>query len=279
MLGRLSLASWALAALVGAVVGLGVACGSDESSGTGGGCTPGAQQACACPAGGQGTQVCNEDGRSFGACDCGGEGGNGAGGGAVGLCGDGVEQSGECDPGDEVNYCPVDCMAGAGGAGGDPCAGQNNYAGLTAPKPSVWQQGGLTSVEAGDAMCDVLQPGAGLHVCEYQQLRAAEAEALFLTIPAGTTIWIHRTSPEMVNGMMSMPGPGGRCNDWTYSTNHISDGEYATFDAVGVPTYHLDNDTFYDGIDGTHTITGDLNCGPVDGLLRAIACCYPVCVP
>jgi hypothetical protein len=88
----------------------------------------------------------------------------------------------------------------------------------------------------------------------------------------GTTIWINRTTPEMVNGTLSQPGAGGRCNDWVYSTNHISDGEYATFDTVGVPTYHLDNDTFFDGVDTSHTITGDLQCG---GTMRTIPCCNP----
>src|SRR5688572_11486563 len=120
MLGKLGLASWVLAALVGMVSVVTSACGSDESNPPGASCTPNAQQACACPGGDQGVQVCAADGNSFGACDCGG--GSGGSGGATGNCGDGVEQVGECDPGNEVAYCPMDCM-GQGGGGGDPCAG------------------------------------------------------------------------------------------------------------------------------------------------------------
>ena len=30
-----------------------------------------------------------------------------------------------------------------------------------------------------------------------------------------------------------MPGAGGRCNDWTYTTNHISDGEYVDLTSNG----------------------------------------------
>jgi len=79
----------------------------------------------------------------------------------------------------------------------------------------------------------------------------------------------------MVNGQDEHAGAGGRCNNWTYMTNHISDGEYATFDVVGVPTYHLDNDTFFDGVDTTHTIAGDLQCG---GEMRNIMCCFIECM-
>ena len=42
--------------------------GCGGGSGTKANCTPGVQQACACPGGGQGVQVCADDGERFGAC-------------------------------------------------------------------------------------------------------------------------------------------------------------------------------------------------------------------
>ena len=79
----------------------------------------------------------------------------------------------------------------------------------------------------------------------------------------------------MVGGVPSAPGAGGRCNDWKYNTNHISDGEYVTFDTVGQPNFHLDNDTTYDVMHpGMYTIPGDLDC---NGVTRNIMCCYASC--
>src|SRR5262249_4016631 len=144
----------------------------------------------------------------------------------------------------------------------DPCAGVATFAGLVAGVVSQWgahpQANGKTGYEAGIEICKTI--GAD-HPCDYEEFKTAEGKGELANIAMGTTTWIHRTTPEMVNGMMSQPGPGGRCNDWIYTTNHISDGEYSTFDQVGQPTYHLDNDTFFDGVDTTHTIVGDLQCG------------------
>jgi hypothetical protein len=79
-----------------------------------------------------------------------------------------------------------------------------------------------------------------------------------------------------MGGTASAPGPGGRCNDWKYMTNHISDGEYVTFATAGTPTFHLDNDTVFDPtMPGVHTIPGDLDCG---GVTRSILCCYQACM-
>lgn len=283
---------WA-SALVGAVVLFVPACGGTGE--TGGTCVANDQKACDCPGGTKGVQVCNADGRSYEACQCGsnvgggGSGGNtssnnggsgGKGGGVIGACGDGTEDQGECDVGAE-NYCPEDCKPGSGGSGGgtttNNCEGVVTYAGLIAGVPSQWgghpQANGKTGYEAGIEVCKTI--GAD-HPCEYQEVKKAEAAGELSTVAAGTSAWIHRTTPEMVNGAMSPPGPGGRCNDWVYITNHISDGEYVTFAQVGIPAYHLDNDTVYDGVDTTHTIGGDLQCG---GESRAVLCCYPACVP
>lgn len=278
--------------LLGAAVLL-PSCGGNGDTGGGDGCTPNETQTCACPGGGEGVQTCASDGRSFSACDCGStnnggggstsssNGGDGGGQTIIGACGDGVEDQGECDTGSE-NYCPEDCGTGGSGGGGttttsDTCAGQQIFAGLVANVGSAWgtdpNANGKTGYEAGVEICKTI---AADHPCEYQEVLAAEAAGELAAIPQGTNAWIHRTTDATVGGVLSPPGAGGRCNNWVYTTNHISDGEYTTFDAAGVPTYHLDNDTFYDGVDTTHTIAGDLQCG---GIMRAILCCYPACVP
>ncbi|MBK8253902.1 MAG: hypothetical protein IPK82_14720 [Polyangiaceae bacterium] len=273
----------------GAVLAFIPSCGGTGETG-GGRCTPNETQECLCSAGVSGVQTCQSDG-TFSVCDCGsstsnggngGTGGSGGKGGAgastqIGACGDGFEDSGECDPGAE-NYCPEDCVGtgGTGGAGGDPCAGQVTYAGMVPNVGSSWgmhpQANGKTGYEAGIEVCKTI--GAD-HPCDYEEVLVAQAAGELANIAQGTTAWIHRTTPAMVGGNPSQPGPGGRCNNWDYITNHISDGEYADFMAVGVPTYMLDNDTFYDGVSTAHVQAG-LPCG---GASRAILCCFPVCVP
>jgi hypothetical protein len=269
-----SMLVWVGTALLGLVVGGVAACGS---SGDANGCVPGDQTACDCPGGvAKGVHVCADDGKSYGTCQCGGVGGgSGSSGSGQGACGDGVPQAGECTVGSEF-YCPQDCAGSAssgGPDGGDPCAGHVYYAAMVPNVASVWVSGGLTSFAAGDDMCVKLNMGAD-HVCDYEEVLAAEKNGELKNIPAATTAWVQRTTSAMVNGKASLPGAGGRCNDWTYSTNHISDGEYITFAAVGVPTYHLDNDTIYNMADPTHTIPGDLECG---GATRNILCCYQKC--
>lgn len=283
---------WALALFGGAVLFV-PACGGTGETG-GGRCTPNQQVACACPGDKEGVQVCLADGSGFDLCQCedgaGGSagsstgssnGGTGAGGsGQQGACGDGAEDQGECDVGSE-NYCPEDCSgsssSGTGGTGGDPCEGHVTYAGMVTNVASAWgqhpQAGGATGYEAGINICATL--GAD-HPCDYEELKMAAAAGELSTVAQGTNAWVHRITDEMVDGAVSMPGAGGRCNDWVYTTNHISDGEYVTFDQVGVPTYHLDGDTFYNGVDTSHTITGDLQCG---GQMRALFCCFPTCTP
>jgi hypothetical protein len=275
---------------VGAALFLPSCGGSGETGGAG--CTPNETQGCACTDGSEGNQTCNSDGTAFSPCSCNGGGGNGGstgsagdGGGQtiIGACGDGIEDQGECDTGSE-NFCPEDCMPGTGGAGGttmtttsDPCEGHVTFAGLVADVGSAWGDhpgsNGKTGYEAGVEICKTI--GAD-HPCDYEEVLDAEAAGELAAIPQGTTAWIHRTTDAMVGGVASPAGAGGRCNNWVYKTNHISDGEYATFNMVGIPTYVLDNDTFYDGVDTTHTITGDLQCG---GVNRSLFCCFPLCTP
>lgn len=254
----------------------------------GGTCTPNETKGCLCPGGGEGVQVCASDGRSYSACDCGSggnggstgtsSGGDGGGNTQVGACGDGVEDQGECDVGSE-NYCKEDCKPGTTmeTTTTDPCEGHITFAGYVDMVASAWgshpQANGKTGYEAGVEICKTI---AADHPCDYLEVQAAYTAGELATVPQGVTAWIHRTTDEIVGGVNSPPGAGGRCNNWVYTTNHISDGEFASFDMVGTPTYHLDNDTFYDGIDTTHTIAGDLQCG---GVMRAILCCYPTCTP
>lgn len=233
-------------------------------------------------------QLCNAAG-TFDACMCdagtGTEGASGSGSdgidGAEGdtgtsgaTCGDAIEQDGECIPEDQ-GYCPEDCGGddGSGGSstGADACAGMPIYAGMVPNIGSQWSDQGLMGFAAGNSLCQGI--GAD-HVCEYQELLDAEAAGEFAGVAAGTTAWVHRTTMAMVDGVMSAPGPGGRCVDWTYGTNHIADGEYVEFLSGGTPVYHLDNDTFYDGQDTTHTIPDQLQCG---NMTRAIFCCHPAC--
>jgi len=283
---------WVQAALFGLVSMAFAACGGngDTSSSTSNGdCSPGAQQGCSCPDGGQGTKVCSSDGQ-FGACECGGTGGMSGTGGAggnggststsMGACGDGVEQPGECSHGGEF-YCPQDCNNGTGGMGGgtpvDPCMGHVYYVDKVDGAGPIWANlpnaGGLTGLDAGNNACKSI--GAD-HVCDHDEVMAAymNMETKISMIPAMTTAWMQRTTPVTVGGQTYAPGPGGRCNDWKYGTNHISDGEYFTFDTAGVPTPHYDNDTFFDGVDTSHQQPGQLQCG---GVMRSILCCSPSC--
>jgi hypothetical protein len=92
-------------------------------------------------------------------------------------------------------------------------------------------------------------------------------------VPNTTTFWLERDATVDVSGFPSPPGAGGNCINWTFLGNHIADGEYVTFSA-GVPTYHLDNDTFFDGVDTSHVIPVGLQCG---GEMRSIPCCAAGC--
>lgn len=285
-----SMFGWVMAALLGSVVAALAACGSSGSTGTAG-CTPGEQKVCACPGDTMGVQTCSDDGRSLNACECGsatgttsstGSGSGGAGGSSgtqmTGFCGDGIQQAGECEPSSEVHtYCAADCdsvTTTTSVSTGGGCAGHVYYAGLVPNVSSVWVSGGLTSLAAGDDMCQKANLGAD-HVCDYEEVRKAQTAGELAMIPAGTTAWVQRTTPAPVGGVTSAPGPGGRCNDWKYNTNHISDGEYVTFPTLGTPAYHLDNDTVYDvSMPGSHTIPGDLEC---NGASRNIMCCYTSC--
>jgi hypothetical protein len=287
--------------LVGGLIALvgSAACGSTGGGNTGGGsntgCTPGTTNACLCVGGTMGVQTCKDDGRGYGTCDCGAttssSSSSGAGGtassssGSMTTCGDHIiEASDHCDNPSSEFYCKTDCEnqpdagTGGGGGAGGACAGHVYYAGKFDGAASVWANlpaaGGMTSLDAGNAQCKALNIGAD-HVCDYEEVLKANTQGELAGIAAGSSAWIQRTTVAMVNGQPSQPGPGGRCNNWTYATNHISDGEYFSFDTAGVPTAHLDNDTVFDPANpGVHTIGNDLQCG---GTMRSILCCYQAC--
>ncbi|MEX1364996.1 MAG: hypothetical protein AB1Z98_17845 [Nannocystaceae bacterium] len=295
--------NWVLGGALGLLGGLGVSCGGAGEDGTAGGgsCTPGQVVECPCLGGEVGVQSCDATGDFFGPCQCGGatggeetdsdadtEANSGTGSGTSGAsCGDGMEDPGECDMGGAA-YCPQDCGSVDGGTmddgttGEDSCAGDPVYVAMVPSSGSRWESGALTGIAAGEQLCQQAAAAAGaadpmeVGVCEYQQVLQAAAAGEFAAMPAGTTAWLHRLTVADIGGVPTQPGVGGRCVDWTYQTNHISDGEFVEFGAGGLPTYNLDNDTFYDGVDTTHTQPGLLECGTA---MRAILCCNPPCEP
>ena len=247
-------------------------------------CVPGAQVECGCPGGEAGVQACRADGMSYDACVCGegkatsstmgsesgsDESTNSTGG---ANCTDAIEQPGECDP-DAANHCPEDCVADSGEATTeDVCEGQPIYMGVVDGRPSLWSSDGVEGYAAGTAMCQSI--GAD-HPCTYSELVEAEARGELAALSVGLTAWVHRIVPATIDSQdPSEPGLGGRCVDWTYDGNELADGEYLEIAAGGAVVYHLDPDTFYDGMDTTHVIVGDLDCG---GVQRAILCCAPEC--
>jgi cysteine-rich repeat protein len=214
--------------------------------------------------------------------------------------------------------CPQD-PSGSGGSGGGPggCEGAVALAGYVVNKTNptsttpaqdngvngisaVWNYGGQIGIQAGNDMCAAI--GAD-HVCEWDEVKAADAAGeLAGVVPAGQAFWVHRLESDETqpNGNVTEPGPGGRCNDWTYPTGHISDGEMAIFQATGLPgsgwqvignlTAKFDNDTCYTGNpatcpggDSSNNGFGGVNCGgqgapPNSNGSVAILCCFPICV-
>ncbi len=276
-------------------------------------CVPNATLSCACLGGKTGAQTCNANGTAYGTCQCGGAGGSGGGNGgstatstansgstgtAAPTCGNGViDESDNCDTPTSEFYCASDCaLKGTGGMGGgttasssvassamsssstgvvDPCNGHVHYVGRIDAQGSIWTFNGVAGFDGGNAHCKAAVPGSD-HVCDYEEVKHDIANNLtaFSAIPQNATAWVQRTTPETVGGVVYEPGPGGRCNNWNYSTNHLSDGEYMTFGAAGTaPVFSLDNDTVFTSDPMGHTQAG-LNC---NGESRAILCCSDTC--
>ncbi len=177
--------------------------------------------------------------------------------------------------------------------------------------PSGWSYAGFQGLKAGQALCQAV--GAD-HVCTYDEVVAADAKMELAGIPNNLTYWLHRTKnvPDysLNNGMKACnqaadcgvaadacdamtkvcswkPGAGGRCNDWTYTTNHISDGEWFKVGAdtggvlKGSLSFHFLKDTTYDGVTAPVCKSEtQLGCaGACAGPSRAILCCFPACNP
>jgi hypothetical protein len=127
---------------------------------------------------------------------------------------------------------------------------------------------GTLGLEAGTSQCRFL--GAD-HPCDYEEIVEAASRGELSAIPMGTTAWLQRTTSVTVEGMERAAGPGANCQDWTFSGNHLADGEYVSFDVAGVPTYHFDPDPTFDPAQpGVFVTPGDVDCG---GVMRALLCC------
>lgn len=144
------LAWWAIVAAVSGLSLGAIGCavspaGADpgiDGEGAGGGsgakaCTPGKQDACACPGGTQGVQACLPDGSGYDACQCGDvgdpSGGTGAGGSAPAAgCGDGF-----CAADEDCHACADDCGACA------PCTDAPACDEAAIPPGSMQHVGGL----------------------------------------------------------------------------------------------------------------------------------------
>jgi cysteine-rich repeat protein len=227
----------------------------------------------------------------------------------------------------DPNWC-LCASSGNGGSGGgstvDPCDGFISVAGYVVSKQdpanpahpvgtdntngsniagisSVWNYAGQLGVPAGNELCAAI---GGDHVCEWDEVVAAAEKGELSVLPPGQSFWIHRTaSTVMIGATPTAPGPGGRCNDWTYPTNHISDSEVAIWTPanpaglaagwqqvtgpMGTPTNlyaFYDNDTIYTGNPGDNHQGAGLNCGGQGAPTGSdttkgigLVCCYAAC--
>jgi len=203
------------------------------------------------------------------------------------ICGDKIVQPPEvCDDGNggELgDMCPDDC-----GIPVDPCAGKLIFSGFTAaPQPSQWSYAGSLGYEAGTKMCQAIG-AAG--VCDYEQLAEIfnnsmahpdDVAKMAAAVPAGgmITAWVNRTTATTIGGVMYPTGQGGRCNNWTYATNHIDDGEYVTISNMAgnvSGAFTLDSNPCFTGNTADGCAGPGLECG---SSMRYIPCCFPVCTP
>lgn len=248
----------ALALLIGSSA-VTLACSVDGGSGDdgfGASCTPNSVVACTCPDGAASTLYCDANGIA-GACMC-ASATDGSSGGGSGSSGDGGSGSGS---GDDSG------TAADGSSGTAGCDGL--YAGKVDGIGVPWVYQGQMGLAGGNAACASI--GAD-HVCEYAEVRMAE-DAGELDGLINTSAWIHRETIESIDGVPSAPGPGGRCVDWSDGTGMFADGEWVDFGVADI-VYHLDPDTFYDGLDSSHTDPVERPCAMV---LRAVLCCNAGC--
>lgn len=202
------------------------------------------------------------------------------------YCGDGIVQAPEVCDGDEM--CPGDCGIPASSSSSsssgmvDPCVGKLVVAGFAAAQKGAFAYNGQIGLDAAAAACQAL---GGFGMCDYDQWQELENNAanhapdnmkLAALIPSGTcvNVWLQRTTDLA----MCPHGVGGRCNDWNYETNHISDGEYTEIcNMAGTITYkhNLDCDPIFDPMDPAPHQNQVLTCN----VARIIPCCYEKCIP
>jgi hypothetical protein len=280
-------AAWAwFGGLVLAAVGLGAACGGGGSGNGTNGCVPGASVSCVCPGGASGAQVCTSDGKSYGMCQCSS---TGTGGSTSTISGTGGSATCQCTNPSQENYCGAPCAdAGTGGSktDGGSCVGVLTYAGKAGMQfGSYWSYQSLVGTAAGNKAC--MDVGAD-HVCDYNELVSAASKGELSTLTTSDTAWLQRTtsvtvtatSPKIVvlgqmgaMGTTYTVGPASRCNDWSYMTDHLNDGEYVDFaSGTSTPTFHLD-----DNPSAIQAATKDIPCGH-NATLRDVLCCYPKCM-
>lgn len=153
----------------------------------------------------------------------------------------------------------------------------------------VWSYNGFLGIQAGNEMCAAI--GAD-HVCSYEEVLLAQSKGEFssdagdLNYLADSDYWVHRINATVdINGEMSPPGAGARCNDWTYPTAHIADGEYVNVSNNGTAIedfeFALDPKSCYTGDPGDDC-QGDTagppnSAGSCGSTMRYIMCCYPGC--
>jgi cysteine-rich repeat protein len=222
------------------------------------------------------------------------------------LCGNNVIDvvvNEECDDGNMVNgdgcenTCKITQKIFAGFVKKDGT--QNGYSGQ-----SAWPtfNGSGVGRLGGNAMCNSFV-GLGSKVCTYAQLVEADSrpttvENFLAAVPANTTMWLDRQNAVTAGGTTFPPYvvnnvdtyAGGTCNDWKYSTNHFSDGEFVRKDANDVLTYFLDPNLTFDGVNQTGvlnpgqgvqamtaqtgTLTGTTEAIQCGGAAHVIPCCY-----
>lgn len=279
-------------------------CGQDDSDSSERVCIPGASVACICEDGRSGAQVCNAEGAALEACVCGGSVDDAADTSTdtasdventpdveQDTMNDAATEDADAGSADDVSPDVDDTDAVvpdtvetdvAPDVAVDPCADVPVYVASVPNQSSQWAFMGEIGLEAGNAMCRAAAEAAGVvdssgvTVCEYVQVLEADARGEFAAFTATDSAWLWRTTVATVFGSPSNPGAGGNCNNFTCSScDHIADGEFVQFGDGVVASYEIDNDTFFDGLPGSSTQPGLLQCG---GVIRQILCCNPLCV-
>jgi len=248
------------ALLFGALGAAGVvtACSTSPSSNQNTVCTPGAQVSCACVGGVMGAQVCSADGKSYGMCQC-----------AMGDDGGAKDASGGNDAGMDTGGGNDGSLDSGQDVAVDACASKAVFASVGMQMGSLWSYKAMVGLAAGNLMCQDM--GAD-HVCDYDDLVAAAAKGELSSLTATDTAWLQRTDAVTVNNVTYQPGPGARCSDWNYATDHINDGEFVSFENGGnTPNYHFD-----DNPNQVQPLPKTIPCGH-NQLLRDVLCCYAKC--